>query len=80
VDEHRRSWDQRLLERLQRGNDRVAGPGWARLIQGSCFIVMIAFGVANISAAWVLWTSVVAFLCVLASWLLVRLRARRGRR
>lgn len=78
--ERRKPWDERLLERIQRGSDHVAGPGWARFVQGVCSVVVIALGVADLSAAWIFWGSLVGLLLVLASELLAKVRASRGRR
>ena len=41
------AWDQRLLERMQRGNDRVTGSPWVRVVMG---LLIVALDVPNLAA------------------------------
>lgn len=42
-------WDQRLLERMQRGNDRVTSSPWVRLVTGLLVVVLELLNLADLS-------------------------------
>jgi hypothetical protein len=44
-----RPWDQRLLERVQRGNDRVTGSPWVRLVTALLIVVVEVLNLADLS-------------------------------
>jgi len=79
MSEQHKPWDERVLERLQRGNDRVAGPGWARFFQAAGIGSVTALNVAHVTAWWLLWPAVSALFLVVVSDLVAKARARRKR-
>ena len=79
VSEQRKPWDERLLERLQHGNDRVAAPGWARFFQALSIGAVTALNVGRVTAWWLVWPALSVLLVVLVSELVAKARARRKR-
>jgi len=70
-------WDERLLERLQRGNDHVAGPGWVRFFQALSIGAVTALNVGHVTAWWLVWPAASALFLVVVSDLAAKARARR---
>jgi hypothetical protein len=80
MSEQHKPWDERLLERLQRGNDRVAEPGWVRLLQAVSIGTVTALNVGRVTAWWLVWPAVSVLLLVSVRDLVAKARARRKRR
>jgi hypothetical protein len=76
MSEQHKPWDEGLLERLQRGNDRVAGTGRARFFQGAAIGVALALDVGHVTTWWLVGPLLAALLLVVVGPLLARVRAR----